>query len=65
MKKRNERVRKSLKRKKKEKDRGIVDLMMIMHFFSKNFLSGSMKWRIPGICPISYTVSLIYYIWDC
>lgn len=33
MKKRNEWVRKALKRKKKEKDRGIVDLMMIMHHF--------------------------------
>lgn len=36
MKKRNEWVRKALKRKKKEKDRGIVDLMMIMrHFFKE------------------------------
>ncbi len=35
MKKRNEWVRKALKRKKKEKDRGIVDLMMIMHHFFK------------------------------
>ena len=35
MKKRNEWVRKALKRKKKEKDRGIVDLMMVMHHFFK------------------------------
>lgn len=36
MKKRNEWVRKALKREKKEKDRGIVDLMMIMrHFFGE------------------------------
>ncbi len=35
MKKRNEWVRKALKRTKKEKDRGIVDLMMIMHHFFK------------------------------
>ncbi len=36
MKKRNEWVRKALKRKKKEKDRGIVGLMMIMrHFFKE------------------------------
>lgn len=33
MKKRNEWVRKALKRKKKENDRGIVDLMMVMHHF--------------------------------
>ena len=33
MKKRNEWVRKALKRTKKEKDRGIVGLMMIMHHF--------------------------------
>lgn len=33
MKKRNEWVRKALKRKKKEKDRGIVDLMMVMHHY--------------------------------
>lgn len=33
MKKKNEWVRKALKRKKKGKDRGIVDLMMIMHHF--------------------------------
>lgn len=33
MKKQNEWVRKALKRKKKENDRGIVDLMMIMHHF--------------------------------
>ena len=33
MKKRNEWVRKALKRKKKEKDRGVVDLMMVMHHF--------------------------------
>jgi len=35
LKKRNEWVRKALKRKKKEKDRGIVDLMMVMHHFFK------------------------------
>ncbi len=35
MKKRNEWVRKALKRKKKEEDRGIVGLMMIMHHFFK------------------------------
>lgn len=35
MKKRNEWVRKALKRKKKEKDRGIVDFMKIMHHFFK------------------------------
>lgn len=35
MKKRNEWVRKALKRKKKEQDRGIVDLMMIMYHFFK------------------------------
>ena len=35
MKKRKEWVRKALKRKKKEKDRGIVDLMMVMHHFFK------------------------------
>lgn len=35
MKKRNEWVRKALKRKKKEKDRGIVDLLMVMHHFFK------------------------------
>lgn len=35
MKKRNEWVRKALKREKKEKDRGIVDLMMVMHHFFK------------------------------
>ena len=28
-------MRKALKRKKKEKDRGIVDLMMVMHHFFK------------------------------
>lgn len=33
MKKRNEWVRKALKRRKKEKDRGIAGLMMIMHHF--------------------------------
>lgn len=35
MKKRNEWVRKALKREKKEKDRGIAGLMMIMHHFFK------------------------------
>lgn len=35
MKKRNEWIRKAVKRKKKEKDRGVVDLMMIMHHFFK------------------------------
>lgn len=36
MEKRNEWVRKALKRKEKEKDRGIVGLMMIIqHFFKK------------------------------
>lgn len=35
MKKRNEWVRKALKRKKKEEDRGIVDFMKIMHHFFK------------------------------
>ena len=35
MKKRNEWVRKALKRKKKEKDRGIVDFMKIVHHFFK------------------------------
>jgi Transposase DDE domain len=36
LKKRNEWVRKALKRKKKEKDRGIVDFMMIIyHFFEQ------------------------------
>lgn len=36
MKKRNEWVRKTIKRERKEKDRGIVDLMMIMHHFFKD-----------------------------
>ncbi len=35
MKKRNEWVTKAIKRKRKGKDRGIVDLMMIMHHFFK------------------------------
>lgn len=35
MKKRNEWVRKALKREKKEKDHGIAGLMMIMHHFFK------------------------------
>lgn len=37
MKKRNEWVRKHMKREKKKSDRGIVDLMMIVnHFFQRS-----------------------------
>lgn len=62
MKKQNEWVRKSLKRKKKEKDRGIVDLMMIMHHFFKELPLWIDEMKDPRHCSyITYSqCDLIY-----
>lgn len=43
MKKTKDWLRKETKRKMKKKDRGIVDFMMIMQHFFRDFRSGSMK----------------------
>lgn len=65
MKKRNEWVRKNLKRKKKRSDRGIIDFMQIMHHFFKELP----KWINEMADPrhssyITYTQADLMYMGD-
>lgn len=63
MKKRNEWVRKALKRKKKEKDRGIVDLMMVMHHFFKELPTWINEMKDPRHPSyITYQQSDLFYM---
>lgn len=63
MKKRNEWVRKALKRKKKEKDRGIVDLMMVMHHFFKELPTWIDEMKDPRHPSyITYQQSDLFYM---
>lgn len=51
MKKKADWITKANKRRVKKKDRGIVEVMMLMHHFSKNFRNGWMKWMTRGTSP--------------
>ena len=63
MKKRNEWVRKALKRKKKEKDRGMVDLMMIMHHFFRELPTWIEEMEDPRHPSyITYSQSDLFYL---
>ncbi len=63
MKKRNEWVRKALKRKRKEKDRGIVELMRIMHHFFKQLPEWVEEMKDPRHPSyITYTQSDLIYM---
>ena len=65
VKKRNEWVRKELKRKKKGKDRGIVELMRIMHHFFKQLPEWVEEMKDPRHPSyITYT-RVILSIWGC
>ena len=63
MKKRNEWVRKAFKRKKKEKDRGIVDLMMVMHHFFRELPAWIEEMKDPRHPSyITYKQSDLFYM---
>ena len=63
MKKRNEWVRKAFKRKKKEKDRGIVDFMMIMHHFFRELPAWVDEMKDPRHPSyITYSQSDLFYL---
>lgn len=63
MKKRNEWVRKALKRKEKEKDRGIVDLMMVMHHFFRELPEWVEEMEDPRHPSyITYSQSDLFYM---